>query len=270
MRSVEERMRAALSAGEEELWQFVRDLHPDVVSNVLLNRHLTEEMAVIIARGKAASSESLGFLSQDVRFRDSYKLRLAICRNPKTPRRITFSILKFLRIFDLAAIAKDHQTPAAVRQRIEFLVSERIPSMPLGVKTALARRAGPGLLMILMEHGEGAVVAACLDSPALTEGHIYKVMGRQTTRREVIGMIAGHPRWSRSYQIRFGLVRNMHTPVRLVVGFLAGMKTADLRDLYADPRLPASTRPFIYRELQDRGESAEPPPDEVFELPGEE
>lgn len=266
MRSVEERMRAALTAGEEELWQYVRDPHPDVISNALLNRALTEEMAVVIAKGKAVSAESLGFLAQDVRFKGSYKLKLALCRNPRTPQRVTFSLLKFLRIFDLAEIAKDRQVPVSVRQKIEFVFAERVPSMPLGIKIALARRAGISILMMLMDGGDERVISTCLDSGALTEGYLYKVISRPTTGREVVAVIAAHPRWSCSYQIRFGLIRNFHTPMHLVEKFVTGMKTPDLRDLYADAKLPTATRPFIYRELLERGEATEHPPDEVYEL----
>jgi hypothetical protein len=34
------------------------------------------------------------------------------------------------------------------------------------------------------------------------------------------------------------------------------MKTIDLKDLYEDRSLPLSTKPFIYRELLDRNETA--------------
>lgn len=252
------------------MWQYARDPHPDVISNALLNRALTEEMAVVIAKGKAASAESLGFLAQDVRFRSSHKLKLALCRNPRTPQRITFTLLKFLRIFDLTEVAKDQQVPVAVRQKIEHIVAERVPSMPLGVKTALARRGGTGILMMLMDCGDERVIATCLDSGALTEAHLYKLVSRPATGRAVIALIAGHPKWSCSYHIRFGLIRNFHTPMHLVEKFVTGMKTADLRDLYADAKLPTATRPFIYRELLERGETTEHPPEEVFELQDDE
>jgi hypothetical protein len=45
------------------------------------------------------------------------------------------------------------------------------------------------------------------------------------------------------------------------------MKTSDLRDLYSDPKVPLSTRPFIYRELQERGENVTPECSESYELP---
>jgi hypothetical protein len=37
-----------------------------------------------------------------------------------------------------------------------------------------------------------------------------------------------------------------------VVNFLKDIKTKDLRELYEDPEVPSSTKPFIYRELLER------------------
>ncbi len=259
-------MRFALTAGPEELWQFVRDAHPAVIANVLLNRHLNEEMAAFIAKKKTAPPEVLGFLSQDVRFKDNYKLKFSLCKNPATPQRVTFSLLKFLRIFDLAEIARDQHVPIAVRQKIEHLFAERIPSMPLGVRTALARRCHSSILVMLMEAGGEGVIRACLDSPALTEAFIYRIINRPSTGGEVIRLIAGHAKWSLGYNIRFGLIRNFHTPMPAVLKFVGGMKTADLRDLYTDPKLPSATRHFIFSELCERGEPIEKREDEVYEL----
>jgi hypothetical protein len=37
-----------------------------------------------------------------------------------------------------------------------------------------------------------------------------------------------------------------------VVKFLGNIKTNDLKELYAAPEVPKSTKPFIYREIMDR------------------
>jgi hypothetical protein len=67
-------------------------------------------------------------------------------------------------------------------------------------------------------------------------------------------MIAEHPNWSSRSLIRFSLARNAHTPLSLSVRFLQGMKIMDLRELYADPSLPVTIKPFVHRELWERGE----------------
>jgi hypothetical protein len=269
-RTVDIRIRDALTAEGEELWRLIRDPHPDVLSNAVLNRNLTEEMALYITKGRSISPETIGFLAGDVRFRDSQALKNVICRNPRTPQRITFSLLKFLRIFDLADISRDGQIPVEVRRKIEFILAERIPSMPSGVRIALAKRANAATLLVLMEKGDARVIAACLESPVLTEGHLYRLINRSATKAEVIKTISCHPKWSLRYQVRFSLIRNYFTPMNEVLTFIKSMKTADVRELYADPKVPASTKPFLFSELGERGESVESGEEQVFDLSGEE
>ncbi len=264
-----EKLKAAMSAEGEELWKLLREPHSGVISNASLNRNLTEDMAVFIARKKGVLPDTLSFLAGDVRFRDSYPLKVALCRNPKTPQQTTFSLLKFLRIFDLSDLTRDQTIPLNVRQKIEQMISEKIPSMPSGVKSALARRANSTIVTLLMEKGDENVVRACLDSPVLTEGLLYKLINKGGAP-VLAKMIAEHRKWSLRYTIRFALIRNFNTPMTHVTDFIIHMKTADLKDLYADTKLPASTRPFIFNELLQRGESTEEAKEEVYNLPEEE
>jgi hypothetical protein len=48
------------------------------------------------------------------------------------------------------------------------------------------------------------------------------------------------------------------------------MKTVDLKELYDDARTPLSTKPFLFRELLERGESTEVAKDEIYDLPEDE
>ncbi|HWR57845.1 MAG TPA: hypothetical protein VN328_03060 [Thermodesulfovibrionales bacterium] len=264
--NIEEKKKAALTGGAEALWKLIRDRHPDVLLDATLNKNLSEDMAVIIAKNTSSPPEALGFLAGDVRFKDSYKLKLAICRNPRTPQRVTFSLLKFLRIFDISDLTRDQHIPVNVRQKIEQVISEKIASLPSGVKTTLAKKASSTIVVELMQRGDERVISACLDSPVLTEGLIWSVVNRKATKPPVIRLIAEHPKWSLRYAVRFALIRNFNTPMVRVVRFIAGMKTLDLRELYADPKLPTATRPFIFRELRERGETPEIGECETYEL----
>jgi hypothetical protein len=269
METLADRIKAAQTATAETLWKVIRDPHPAVISGATLNRNLTEDMAVSIARSKNAASDSLEFLATDVRFKESYKLKLALCKNPKTPQRTASSLIKFLRIFDLADLSKDQRIPIIFRQRIEQVVSDKIASMPAGVKIALAKRVSGALVMMLMEHGDEIVIQTCLDSPVLTEGHLYKVINKPSVKSVVVKLIAEHPKWSLRYHIRFGLIRNFFTPMMLVARFIGTMKSADLRDLYADQKLPLSTKPFIFRELIERSDGIETQKEEWYDLSGQ-
>jgi len=265
-----EKIRMAQTAEGEELWKLVREHHTEIISNVTLNRNFTEDMALFVAKKRSVSPELLGFLAQDVRFKESYKLKLAICKNPKTPQRIVFSLLKFLRIFDIADLTRDQHLPVNVRQKIEQLLCEKIPSLPSGIQKALARRASSAVVITLMKQGEEGVISACLESPTLTEGHLSSVITMQAPTPLLIQMIARHPKWSVRYPVRYALVRNFNTPLVRVIHFISEMKTSDLKDLYADPKLPTSTKPFLFRELLLREKAHEEEKDEHYTVDGQE
>lgn len=266
MVTAQERMRAALSAHGAELWALVRDPDPQVVSQATLNRNLTEEMAVFIAKRKIVPAETLEFLAADARFKGSYMLKVAICKNHRTPQKVTLSILKFIRLFDLSDITRDQHININIRQKVESMIGERIPAMPRGNKMALAKRASTNVLLALMERGDESVISVCLDSPLLTEAYLYKLINNPQTKPAVIKMLATHPKWSLSYFIRFALTRNFYTPMSCVAKFIAQMKTTDLKELYCDPKLPSSTKPFIFQELGERDETVEVHPEVTYEL----
>ncbi len=146
------------------------------------------------------------------------------------------------------------------------MIYGRIPGMPSGVKIAMSRRVSTDVAIRLMEKSERKVVDVCLESPILTEEQLFQVVHREVTKPQVIRAISEHPKWSLRYRLRYGLIRNKHTPMEIVVVFIEGMKSRDLKDLYSDSKVPPSTKPFIYRELVRRDEDAEPVEDEVHEL----
>ena len=254
MKDLEEIRQAAAMCDEKELKLLVNHSSVRVIAAILYNPNLTEKLALIIAGRRNVSPEILESIHSDKRWRDSYKIRVALCKNPKTPQRISLSSLKSLRVFDLADLTRSHQAPMAVRTGAEDQINEKVLSMPLGIKLTLARRASSKVLMRLLEDGMREVVAVCLDSPLLTEGMIGKIVNMKKIASHVIRQIASHPKWSLRHDVQWSLIRNTHAPLSIVVHYLKKMKTTELSELYGDPSVPKSTKPFIYRELMDRGD----------------
>ncbi len=251
--SGEDRAARALAAHEEEILLYVNDPSPAVIKNLLENRRLTEEHILIIAGRKNLPSEILESIFRDKRWTDSYRVRLALAKNPKTPLFSALSIARFLRLFDLAELARNHYLSALYRKKLEAVVMEKIPTLALGIKKTLAKTAGGEILLALIQDGYPEVVRQCLENPSLAESSLYKVIGRTTTPPGTIRTIAEHRAWTSRYHVKFALVRNEHTPLARSVLFLPGLRTADLKDLYRDPHLPPGVRPSIHRELLGRG-----------------
>lgn len=243
---------AASTGSDEELRPLAYHPSPRVLLKVLSNRNVSEDLVLIIAGRRNVTPEILESLYNDIRWRESYRVILALCKNPKTPQRISLSLLKSLRIFDQAELTRNQQVPINVRMKAEAAISEKILSMPLGIKMSLARKASCNVIIRLIEDGMKEVVPVCLENPYMTEGVICKIINMKRIASHVIRRIADHPKWSSRYDVQWSLIRNNHVPLSRVVQFLKNIKTRDLRELYSASEVPASTKPFIFRELADR------------------
>ncbi len=267
----ENRIAHAAACGAEEISRFVHDQSPRVIRALLGNGLLTEDDAVIIANRKNLPADILETISKDKRWADSYPVRLALARNPHTPLRVSLSVVRFLRLFDLEEITRSHFIPLVFRHKVEAMIVERIPTMPLGNKKTLAKKAAGNILLKLLQDRDAEVIQLCLNNPNMVEGHLFKIINKEDTSVETILMIARHPNWSSRGLIRFSLARNSHMPLSLSVPFIRTMKLTDLRELFADPFLPASVKPFVYRQLLARGKDPEQKEgEEIYEISEEE
>lgn len=242
----------------EGLWTLLRK-SPQRLEEFLFSKDLTEEQAILLAENPNTPPECLSILAGLTNFRDSYRLKLALCKNPKTPQRVTLSLLKFLRLFDLADLTRNYHIHINIRQKIEQILKEKIPSLPLGNRITLAKRSSSQVVISLLETAKGGkevsgLIKTCLENPFLKEGDILKLINKPATPREVILAIATSPKWSTRYSIRYALTRNFNTPLSIIVEFLKDLNTQDLEELYKDEAVGSSTKPFIYRELIARME----------------
>jgi hypothetical protein len=253
MSEMEKALMTASTGSEEELRPLAYHSSHKVLLNVLSNKNVSEDLVLIVAGRRNIAPAVVESIYNDIRWKENYRVLLALCKNPKTPQKISLSLLKSLRIFDQAELTRNQHVPINVRMRAEAAISEKMLSIPLGVKMSLARKASCNVIIRLMEDGMKEVVPLCLENPFITEGVICKVVNMKRIASHVIRRIADHPKWSSRYDVQWSLIRNNHAPLRRVVQFLKNIKTGDLRELYSAPEVPVSTKPFIFRELADRG-----------------
>lgn len=252
--SEDQRAAAAAEASEEQLTLLVHDPSARVIRALLENRNVTEEHILILAGRKSLPADILDRIFRDRRWTDSYPVRLALAKNPKTPLFTALSVARSLRLFDLAELARNHFLPVIFRRKLEAIIIEKIPTLALGIKKSLAKVAAGEVLLALIQDGYPDVVRLCLDNPHLVEANLYKVLSRRMTTPGTVRTIAEHRGWTSRYHIKFALLRNEHTPLARSVLFLSGLKTADLKGLYVDTQLPSGIRPHIHRELMERGQ----------------
>lgn len=252
-RDLDDRILKASGAGPEDITRFLHDPSPNVIKALLDNKNLTEQDALIIANRKNLPGETLQAIYNDRRWADSYQMRLALAKNPKTPLFVSLSIARGLRLFDLANLSGSRLLPLTYRHKLEAVIIERLPALALGLKASLAKTASGNVMMKLMEDGNPEVVKSCLNNPHMVEANLYKTISRPHSVPGTIRMIAAHPNWSSRYIIRLALIRNPHTTLAQCMRFLPDIKTSDLKELYLDPSVPTSVKPYIHRELWERG-----------------
>jgi hypothetical protein len=251
--AVEERVRRAATAAAEEIGDMVHDPSGSVVKALLSNRNISEQDVLIIANRKNVPGDVLEVIAKDRRWADSYQLRLALAKNPKTPLFVALSLARHLRLPDLADLTRSRFLPLAYRHKVEAILIEKVPTMALGVKRNLARTVSGNVLIKMMKDEDAEVARLCLNNPAMTEGHLFKIITDRNAAPATIRAIAEHPNWSSRYTLRLALVRSPHTPLARAVLFFRDLKSRDLKDLYRDPSLPRTIAPYIHNELMERG-----------------
>jgi predicted regulator of amino acid metabolism with ACT domain len=249
----EERVRRAATAAAEEIGEMVHDPSGSVVKALLSNRNISEQDILIIANRKNVPGDVLEVIARDRRWADSYQLRLALAKNPKTPLFVALSLARYLRLPDLADLTRSRFLPLAYRHKVEAILIEKVPTMALGVKRTLAKTVSGNVLVKMMKDENAEVVRLCLNNPAMTEGHLFKIVTDRNIAPATIRAIAEHPNWSSRYTLRLALARSPHTPLARAVLFFRDLKSRDLEDLYRDSSVPRTTAPYIHNELMERG-----------------
>jgi hypothetical protein len=153
--------------------------------------------------------------------------------------------MKFLYIFDLLQVAHTPGVPTDVKMMAEETILKKLDGMPRGEKISLARRGTGRICASLLFTADPELIGAALESPALTEGHLLKLLSRAGLPAPVVEQLAEHPRWSQCYYLRLALIRNPLTPFARVLAFVPEMTLTDLRDICLDHRMPDPVRKYI-------------------------
>src|ERR1041385_6153122 len=100
---------------------FLFDPDPQVFSALLLNQRIREDDLLLIAGSDRASAEKLLLIAGDRKWSSRYAVRKALVMNPRTPRSVAASQLRFLTSRDLRQIHSHPATSVYPQRCIERL-----------------------------------------------------------------------------------------------------------------------------------------------------
>ena len=100
---------------------FLFDPDPRVFSALLVNQRVREDDLLLIAGSDRATTEKLQLIAADRKWSSRYGVRRALVMNPRTPRSVAASQLRFLSNRDLHQILRHPATSVYLRRCIERL-----------------------------------------------------------------------------------------------------------------------------------------------------
>ncbi|TNF71340.1 MAG: hypothetical protein EP299_12195 [Acidobacteria bacterium] len=223
------KLREAESGELERLLQeHLEELDVPAVRQLLRNPFMTTKVAEM--------------LIGDSRLLGNYEIRRDLAAHPKTPKVNALRMVSTLYWRDLVKLAREIRTPPAIRRAAELQLVSRLPGLGAGEKRSIARQGGPGVIAQLRRDPDPMVIEALLENPRLTEGSLLPLVSSETTKPEVLTVVARDKRWGIRYPVRQALCKNPRTPAVTTLPLLPMLKKIDLAAVARDRRIPAPVR----------------------------
>lgn len=254
------RLHRALVADSDELFQIVLDPAPEVLRAMLKNRQLSDAHLLALLKRHDLPADLAKAIWQSEHCTASHAIKVALARNPATPGTVVLALLPHLRLFELLEICLLAGPTPDQKLAAERGIIQRLPTTPLGNKITLARRGTPTLLGELLKGNEAVVIDACLDNPKLRELSLIQYINSAYAKGDVIGRIAGHPRWRANPNLRLMMLKSPHTPCAWYINLLPPTPLHEVRNLLHSPHLTRAQKKLIEDEIQRRTPSGKPGP----------
>jgi hypothetical protein len=213
---------------------------------------LTEDRALLLLRRNDLPAEVLERVSKNGAVAKGRKVKLALIKHPRTPRHLSMPMLRHLFTFDLMQVALAPSVPADVKRAAEESLIQRLETVTVGEKLALARRASGRISGELLLDPETRVVSTALENSRLTEAAVIKVLMRQDVPARVVALVCHHPKWSVRRDVRIALLRNEKTPLACALEFARSLPVSLVLEILQASRLPTHIKAHLLKDAKDR------------------
>ena len=257
MTAAEKDRDRALHATGDELAVLIHHPAGDVLLALLDNPALDELQLCLLLERKNLPGEILEEVARRKTLLKSYRVKRALAFHVHTPRLVSLRLLKDLYLMDLVQLALLPGTPAELKLNAEDQLISRLAQLPLGQKITLARRGPARVAGALLAEGQAQVLGVVLDNPFLTEAQILKALSREKLPPGVVTALAGHRKWSSTYNVRLALVRHPASSLSTILAYLPELTVSDLRELAAPGIVPEKLRKYLQAEVQRRTHAGE-------------
>jgi hypothetical protein len=123
--SVYQKIKLARLGNREARGLLVRDRNKVVAVAAVMSPKLTDNEIVTIAQSRNVSDEVLRIIAHNRQWTRTYKVKLALAQNPKTPQPLAMGLVSQLQDSDLAGLMKSKDVPAAIATHARRQLSKK-------------------------------------------------------------------------------------------------------------------------------------------------
>lgn len=247
--------RAGRQAPVEELRRHLATAPPAYLTGAARNPALGVGELLLLLRNREAPAPLLQAIARDRAWAGSYRVKRALALHPRTPSVLGRNLVHHLFWKELAEVSVAPHVNPAIRRLAERYLKERLDSMAVGERIALARRAGRGLIGAFCGSEEEPVLQALLGNPFVVEADAVRVASNDGAPSALLAHLAEHPKWGRRRDVSLALARNGRTPIPAALRILHRLGTRELRELCREPGLPEIVRIGAERRLAGQSPS---------------
>jgi hypothetical protein len=247
------RLHRALTSDRDGIAQLLNDPSMEVIRSLLRNPLLDEGHLTLLLKRLDLAEDILAAVARHPLAGESHNLKVALVHHPATPANIIPTLIPHLYLFELISVCFLPGVTPDQRVAAERAIMQRLPSVPLGSRVTLARRATADVLEALLMEGNAQVVVASLDNPRLRESSLFRFLNGPAADAGTISAIARHPRWKNRPNLRLAILKNGRTPQVWFTAMLPGLPLVEVRNLRVSGRLTPGQKECVAEELKRRG-----------------
>jgi hypothetical protein len=207
----------------------IADLASDELMALVRGGGLDDFQVLDVLRSPFCTSQIAELIASTRDHLGTQEIREKLAGFPGLGNAQAMSLIGSLSWSSLIAVAQAPKTPPLVRRQAERKLILQVPSMTLGEKIAMARRAHRALFPALIAVGDDKILTALLDNPRLVENDLVVLINTGQPPLEFISGVARHHRWGKSYGVRRAIVECPRSPLPLALSILVQLPKSDQR-----------------------------------------
>jgi hypothetical protein len=240
---------AGRRAPVEELRRHVATAPPAYLRGAAQNAALGVGELLLLLRNRDAPAPLLQAIARNRTWAGSHRVKRAVALHPRTPAVLGRNLVRHLFWKELVEVSVAPHVNPAVRRLAERYLEEKLESMAVGERIALARRASRGLIGSLSRSGEEPVLRALLGNPFMVEADAVAVASSDEAPPALLAHLGEHPKWGMRRDVSLALARNGRTPIPAALRIVHRLGARELRELCREPGLPGIVRIGAERRL---------------------